>query len=107
MDSFATFGRGVDLFGDGSVRMVFTPGHTAGHCALILRLRDREALIAGDAIYSMRTLRESSLPYLMDDEHRFRRSLKEIQLYAKETPDALIVPGHDIEHWRTLAPVYD
>jgi glyoxylase-like metal-dependent hydrolase (beta-lactamase superfamily II) len=107
IDSFATFGRGVDLFGDGSVRMVFTPGHTAGHCAVILRLRDREALIAGDAIYTMRTLRESALPYLMDDEHRFRRSLKEIQLYAKETPDALIVPGHDIEHWRTLAPVYD
>ena len=22
----------VDLFGDGSVRLVFTPGHTLGHC---------------------------------------------------------------------------
>src|SRR5215212_9188924 len=27
-DSFATFGRSFDIFGDGSIRAVFTPGHT-------------------------------------------------------------------------------
>ena len=42
----------------------------------------------------------------MDDEHRFRRSLREIQLYAEQTPGAVILPGHDMAHWRTLAPVY-
>ena len=31
VDSHATFGRAVDLFGDGSVRLLSTPGHTAGH----------------------------------------------------------------------------
>ncbi len=105
-DSFATFGRSFDLFGDGSVRLVFTPGHTAGHLSVILRLKDREALIAGDAIYTMRALRESALPQRVEDAHLFRRSLHEIQLYARETPNALIVPGHDIERWRELAPVY-
>ena len=102
-DSFATFGRAFDLFGDGSVRLVFTPGHSLGHMSVILRLEGgREALIAGDAIYTMRTLRESALPPLLPDEHLFRRSLKEIQLYAKETPDAVIVPGHDLERVREL-----
>jgi N-acyl homoserine lactone hydrolase len=105
-DSFATFGRSFDLLGDGSVRLVFTPGHTAGHLSVILRLKEREALIAGDAIYAMRTLRESHLPFLMADEHLFRRSLREIQLYEKETPDALIIPGHDMEQWRTLEATY-
>jgi glyoxylase-like metal-dependent hydrolase (beta-lactamase superfamily II) len=104
--SFATFGRGIDLFGDGSVHAVFTPGHTAGHVSYVLRLDGLEALIAGDAIYSMRTLRESVMPWRTDDEHNFRRSLREIQLYEKETPGALIVPGHDIQHWQTLKPVY-
>ena len=104
--SFASFGRSFDLFGDGSVRLVFTPGHTHGHLSVILRLKDREAFIAGDAIYTMRTLHESALPYLMADEHRFRRSLKEIQLYAKETPDAVIIPGHDMERWNELEAVY-
>ena len=106
-DSFATFGRSFDIFGDGSVRMVFTPGHTPGHCSVILRLRGREALIAGDAAYTMRTIRESHLPFKMDDEHRFRRSLREIQLYLRATPDALVIPGHDMEAWRRLDSVYE
>lgn len=107
-DSFATFGRALDIFGDGSVRAVYTPGHTLGHVSYVLRLRGRrEALIAGDAIYAMRTLADSHPPIRMADEHEFRRSLREIQLYAEQTPDALIVPGHDLERWRQLAPVYE
>lgn len=106
-DSFATFGRSFDLFGDGSVRMVFTPGHTLGHCSVILRLGGREALITGDAAYTLRTITESHLPYKMDDEHLFRRSLREIQLYLNGAPDALVIPGHDMDAWRTLDPLYE
>jgi N-acyl homoserine lactone hydrolase len=106
-DSFATFGRSFDLLGDGSVRLVYTPGHSAGHLSVVLRLRGREALVAGDAIYTLRTLRESRLPHLMADEHLFRRSLREIQLYEKETPGALIIAGHDMEQWRTLEARYE
>ena len=43
----------------------------------------------------------------MEDEHRFRRSLREIQLYARENPDALVICGHDFEQWRTLREVYE
>jgi N-acyl homoserine lactone hydrolase len=105
--SFATFGRSFDIFGDGSVRMVFTPGHTLGHCSVVLRLESREALIVGDAAYTMRTIRESHLPSLMNDAHHFRRSLREIQLYLKGAPDAVVIPGHDMEAWRRLDEVYD
>jgi glyoxylase-like metal-dependent hydrolase (beta-lactamase superfamily II) len=105
-DSFASFGRSVDLFGDGSVRLVYTPGHTFGHIGLVLRLAGHEALIAGDAIYTMRTMRDSLVPYRMADEHLFRRSLREIQRYVEQTPGALIVPGHDMEAWRGLRPEY-
>jgi len=105
-ESFATFGRSFDLFGDGSVRAVFTPGHTYGHTSYVLRLRDREVLIAADAIYTRRTLDEDVLPYKMADEHRFRRSLKEIQRFRERTPGALIIPGHDWNSFSALDPVY-
>ncbi|MFN2617799.1 MAG: N-acyl homoserine lactonase family protein [Thermoleophilaceae bacterium] len=105
-DAYATFGRSYDLFGDGSVRLVFTPGHTLGHLSVVLRLRARDALVAGDAIYNQVALRDGHLPYRMEDAHLFRRSLREIQLYARETSDALIIPGHDMGHWRTLDPLY-
>jgi N-acyl homoserine lactone hydrolase len=106
-DSFASFGRSFDLFGDGSVQLVATPGHTFGHLSVVLRLGGgREALIAGDAIYTMRTLREGIVPYRLADEHLFRRSLREIQLYAEQTPDAVVIPGHDLETWRQLEREY-
>jgi N-acyl homoserine lactone hydrolase len=104
-DSFSTFGRAFDLFGDGSVRLVFTPGHTPGHLSVVLRVERGEVLVAGDAIYLERTLRERHLPYAVEDEHLFRRSLREIELYAREAPDALIIPGHDIEAFRRVDAV--
>jgi N-acyl homoserine lactone hydrolase len=106
-DSFSSFGRGFDVFGDGSVRVVYTPGHTLGHMSVVVRTKGREILLAGDAVYTERALREGALPYLMEDSHRFRRSLREIQLYAEQTPDALIVPGHDLDFFNRLEPVYD
>jgi N-acyl homoserine lactone hydrolase len=105
-DSFRSFGRAFDVFGDGSVHVVSTPGHTLGHLSVALKTAGREILLAGDAIYTERTLREGALPYLMEDPHRFKRSLREIQLYAEQAPDALIVPGHDLDAWNRLEPVY-
>lgn len=105
-ESFAGFGRSFDVFGDGSVRLAYTPGHTLGHLSVVLRLAGREALVAGDAIYTMRTLRESLLPYRVADEHLFRRTLKEIQRYVESTPGALVVPGHDMAAWQALEAEY-
>jgi len=88
------------------VRAVFTPGHTLGHMSLVLRTGSGEVLVAGDAIYMRQTLSAEHLPYRMADEHLFRRSLREIRQYATETPDALIVPGHDFDAWHELEAVY-
>ena len=56
-DSFASFGHAIDLFGDGSVRLLSTPGHTKGHMSVLLRLQSgRELLLTGDAAYSRATI---------------------------------------------------
>ena len=105
-DSFASFGRSVDLFGDGSVRLVSTPGHSAGHQSVVLRLRDREALLCGDAAYTHDAIENGTVPYIVEDEHRYKRSLREIQLYLEQTPDTLVVPGHELAAMRLLDRVY-
>lgn len=104
--SFASFARSYDLFGDESVRLVYTPGHTPGHMSVVLRTARREVLLTIDAAYLAETIRSGHMPAQPEDEHLFRRSLREIQLYADQTPSALIVPGHDFEDWRSLEPVY-
>jgi len=105
-DSVATFGRGVDLFGDGSIRLVSTPGHSAGHLSVVLRLTGRELLLTGDAAYTMRTIADTALPHIMVDEHFSSRSLREIQLYIERTPTAVVIPGHDMARWEELETVY-
>ena len=49
-ESFSGFARSFDVFGDGSVHAVYTPGHTLGHMSIVLRTGSGEVLIAGDAI---------------------------------------------------------
>jgi N-acyl homoserine lactone hydrolase len=105
-NSFSGFARAFDVFGDGSVRVVFTPGHTMGHMSVVLRTARGEVLLAGDAMFMNRTLEDDHLPHMLADAHLFRRSLREIRQYYNETPGAVVIPGHDLEAWQRLAPSY-
>lgn len=107
--SYATFGRTLDLFGDGSVLIVFTPGHTAGHQSVICRLKSRDFMIGGDAAYLTRQLEDANapLPQVIDDSHNYRRSLREIQLFRKQHPDAIVTPGHDPEFYADVEERYE
>lgn len=40
-----------DVFGDGKVVILSTPGHTEGHRALLVRLRSGAVLLSGDAVH--------------------------------------------------------
>jgi N-acyl homoserine lactone hydrolase len=107
IESFDSFARSLDLFGDGSVRLVFTPGHSMGHQSLILRLADgHECLLRGDAAYEVATIHDTLIPTIMADENLFRRSLLELQQYVEPRPTAVVIPGHDPGAWANLAEVY-
>ena len=107
IDSYASFGLTFDLFGDGSVRLVSTPGHSAGHQSVICHLRDRDFVIAGDAIYTIGQLADAPEPPRPLDRRLFRRSLQELKLFQSQYPQAVIVPGHDPEFWPTLEKRYE
>ena len=105
--SYASFGRTYDLFGDGSVRLAYTPGHSAGHMCVIARLAQRDFVIASDTVYTMRQLDGGPEPAAPFDRHNWKRSLQEIQLFRRQYPDAVIVPSHDVEIWETLKERYE
>jgi N-acyl homoserine lactone hydrolase len=105
--SYSSFGRTFDLFGDGSVRLASTPGHSAGHQSLICRLRDRDLVIAGDAIYTADQLAGGPEPPRPADRHNWRRSLRELRLFRGQYPQAVIIPGHDAGQWETLERRYE
>jgi N-acyl homoserine lactone hydrolase len=99
------FAATVDLFGDGSVRLLSTPGHSPGHLSVLLRSGDTDVLVVGDAAYTTESIRDQSLPLFTDDEERYRASLRQIRAFSEQFPGAIVVPTHDPDAWRKLSAV--
>jgi glyoxylase-like metal-dependent hydrolase (beta-lactamase superfamily II) len=81
----------------GSPHVVFTPGHTLGHCAL--HFPDRDAVIAGDAVVTLNPYRGTTGPQIVSgaataDEERALRSLDALA----ETGAGTVLVGHG-EPW--------
>jgi N-acyl homoserine lactone hydrolase len=108
IDSYASFGRTFDLFGDGSVRLALTPGHSAGHVSVIARLAKRDFVIGGDAMY-LRDQLDGKIPPPPRpfDAHNLRRSWQELRLFQKQSPDAVITPGHDPDFYSRIDSRYE
>jgi glyoxylase-like metal-dependent hydrolase (beta-lactamase superfamily II) len=105
--SYSTFGRALDLLGDGSIRLLSTPGHSKGHMSVLLRLEGGgELLLAGDAAYARRSIDENLLPTFVDDVHRYYRSLGEIRRHLASNPATEVICSHDAERWPAVRDVY-
>lgn len=108
INSYAGFGRTFDLFGDGSVRLAFTPGHTAGHMSVIAHLAQRDFVIGGDCVYLLAQLDGSEPgPPRPHDAHNLRRSLQELRLFRRQSPDAIVTPGHDPDFYARIGQRYE
>jgi N-acyl homoserine lactone hydrolase len=84
----------ADLFGDGSVRLLHTPGHTPGHLSLLLRLESGSSLLlTADAAYAQRTLDERLLSLLVADDAAYLASLDRLIALSREADH--VVCGHD------------
>ena len=106
VESFAGLARTIDLFGDGSVRLVSTPGHSAGHQSVLLKLAQGELMVMGDAAPTLDILDGDKNPMLVEDAHLSNRSLRELRAYGRITPNAVMIAGHDSDAWNELADVY-
>lgn len=98
----------VDLLGDGTLRLLRTPGHTSGHRSVAVRLASGgDLLLTGDAAYNLETIERSLTPLLTWKDDAFRSSLARVQAWTREHPAAPVIPGHDPGTWATLAEVYN
>ncbi len=89
-----------DVFGDGSVVCLPTHGHTRGHQSLKVRLPGGDVVIAADACYFCRTLRERRLPRYVADREAMLASLDRLE--ALEKAGARIFFGHDPVFWQSV-----
>jgi N-acyl homoserine lactone hydrolase len=95
----------ADLFGDGSVRLLHTPGHTPGHLSLLLALESgQQLLLTADAAYAQRTLDERLLSLFLADDDAYMASLDTLIELSRDADH--VVCGHDPDGLRRADGVF-
>jgi len=97
-----------DVFGDGTVVIKSTPGHTPGHQSLFVRLTKTGAVVLSGDLYHYpeeRTL--NRMPAREATEGRTAASRASLDAFIKTTSADLWIQ-HDLGHWRQLkkSPAY-
>lgn len=99
---------GYDLFGDGTLRCWYSPGHSPGHQSFTVKLPETGShLLAVDAAYTTDHWEEKVLPGFMTSALETARSVKKLHRLA-ERERATVVTGHDPDGWGQFkqAPEY-
>jgi len=93
------FTDNYDLFGDGTVRTIFTPGHSPGHQSFLITLpKTGPILLAIDAAYTVDHWENRTLPGLVVSSAKAADSVAKLRRIAADT-GAMVVTGHDPDTW--------
>ena len=84
----------------GDMHMVSTPGHTKGHCSVLLQTDDADILFAGDVVYEVRQLFDDTIA-VPNARKSSLNSYKNIRDYGSKRP-LVVLPSHDQRSLRRL-----
>jgi N-acyl homoserine lactone hydrolase len=91
-----------DVFGDGTVRILQTPGHTAGHQSLVLRLAHSGTIVlSGDLAHTRDNWAKHVVPAFNYDRAQSLASIARIEALLAETHGRFIVQ-HSVEDFSAL-----
>jgi N-acyl homoserine lactone hydrolase len=91
----APFRSGHDLFGDGSLVVLPTPGHTPGSISLLVRGPGLPPLMmAGDVTYDAHVLEAGHVPGA-GNRRRLRQATAMVNQLRRRHPGLAILPAHD------------
>lgn len=89
--------RSFDLFGDGSVVFVHTPGHSAGLSATIIKNHNQFVLLASDVGYATKSWKKMIMPGVRVNKDDVIQSLKWVQLQAESPHCVAAIANHDAD----------
>lgn len=90
----------LDLFGDGSILIFPTYGHTPGHQSVRVRLPKGDVILTADCCYLQRSLEEMRLPGFTYDKEAALETLK--SLAVEQRKGARLFYGHDAGFWDSV-----
>ncbi|WP_436757028.1 N-acyl homoserine lactonase family protein [Streptosporangium sp. V21-05] len=91
----APFDTGHDLFGDGSLLLLPTPGHTPGSLSLLIRRPGHAPLLlVGDLTYDVDLLAAGELPGV-GDKRQMRDAVSKVNALRATMPGLEVLAAHD------------
>ncbi len=93
-EPFGAFARSHIIGGDPSLRIVPTPGHSAGHQSLMLLEDDTYYLFAGDSMLDLERAESEEKTGVAHDLEAARRTHETIRKQLQEF-DTVLAPAHD------------
>jgi N-acyl homoserine lactone hydrolase len=91
----APFPSGHDVFGDGSLVLLPTPGHTPGSVSMVVRRPGRRPLLmVGDLTYDDQLLAVGKLPGV-GDKRQMRITTRMVNDLRAARPGLVVLPAHD------------
>jgi N-acyl homoserine lactone hydrolase len=91
-----------DVFGDGTVRILKTPGHTPGHQVLLLTLpKSGKVLLAGDLYHLRRDRQQKLVPLFNVDRAETLASFDRVERIVTNTKARLVIQ-HDPQDFKAL-----
>lgn len=94
-DPAAPFDQSCDLFGDGSIKVVFTPGHSEGSVAVLAKGNSGYAAFVGDDSYNRHSWEEQKLPGPIFDVKEMKKTLKWVRNLSRDPHCIGIYAAHD------------
>jgi N-acyl homoserine lactone hydrolase len=92
----------TDLFADGSMRIYSTPGHTPGHCSLLLNLRNSGMImLSADVAHDRYNFDNRVVPTINSDEAQSRNSMDKIDMICR-AHNAQLWLNHDLRQQATI-----
>lgn len=89
--------RAFDIFGDESVLLVSTPGHSQGSATMYIQNNDKYALLTGDTGYAKDSWEKLRLPGPIYDKEAMKNSLEWVKYMANQKECVGVLASHDTE----------
>jgi glyoxylase-like metal-dependent hydrolase (beta-lactamase superfamily II) len=92
-------GPTIDLFGDGSVFLISSPGHAAGNLSILVNGSGGPLLLTGDASHTRKGFESGVAPGKVTDRVAAEGSLARLREFSSRFPQVRVKFGHEASDW--------
>jgi glyoxylase-like metal-dependent hydrolase (beta-lactamase superfamily II) len=103
-NEFMSFPKSFDYFGDGSLILLPTPGHSPGHTSVLVQAEGYDFLFMGDTPYTLNHMALDEVRQLTlggAEEDKQLESTRNLQKLVDDMPDTVMLFAHDYTDYQS------